>query len=283
MPAAREDAPWPASPFSRTTTRPAPCSFAKTDAHPPIVPAPTTTRSAVSRFGIGSLRSKRPKSSHAYSGSDAARHGRSVERDPRPAASRRPQDARRGGPRGAVAVGTGEGGVRDPVASRGADRGCDRRGRRPIERLHPPDPRVRLRARAGAPRVPSRPPERRGTSGRRSRSGPAETGSPPRCPRVRGRRDRRPRGLPGRGGARREPVRRADPAAGPLVDDPGARHERHGSGRGRGGDRPRLPDHEAAAAVLAGGGSRSVRARCSAARITSTRAGAGSSGTSPWG
>src|SRR3954465_9681817 len=48
MPAARELAPWPAVPASTTTTRPAPSSRAKTDAQPPTVPAPTTTRSALS-------------------------------------------------------------------------------------------------------------------------------------------------------------------------------------------------------------------------------------------
>ncbi len=102
-------------------------------------------------------------------------------------------------------------------------------------------------------------------------------------PRVRRRRDRRDRRVPRRGGARRESVRRSDAAARPLVDDPGARHERDGGRRGRGGDRPRLPHHEAAAAVVAGRRSRWARARCSAGRTTCTRAGAGSSGTSRWG
>src|SRR3954453_12991970 len=46
MPAARELAPMPARPRSRTTTRPAPSRAAKCAAQPPTVPAPTTTRSA---------------------------------------------------------------------------------------------------------------------------------------------------------------------------------------------------------------------------------------------
>src|SRR2546425_8877967 len=45
-PAARQLAPSPARPRSITTTRPAPFDRAKYDAQPPIVPAPTTTRSA---------------------------------------------------------------------------------------------------------------------------------------------------------------------------------------------------------------------------------------------
>src|SRR5436190_7986847 len=48
MPAARLLAPWPTSPRSRTTTRSAPEVFAKNEAQPPSVPAPTTTRSALS-------------------------------------------------------------------------------------------------------------------------------------------------------------------------------------------------------------------------------------------
>src|SRR5256885_966370 len=51
-PAAREDAPDPAWSFSRTTTRSAPKVAPKYEAQPPIVPAPTTTRSARSRFAI---------------------------------------------------------------------------------------------------------------------------------------------------------------------------------------------------------------------------------------
>src|SRR5262245_54888817 len=46
MPAARDDAPIPTRPRSRTTTRPMPSAAANSDAQPPIVPAPTTTRSA---------------------------------------------------------------------------------------------------------------------------------------------------------------------------------------------------------------------------------------------
>ncbi len=52
MPAARLDAPRPARSRSIATTRPRPPSRAKTDAHPPTVPAPTTTRSAASRATV---------------------------------------------------------------------------------------------------------------------------------------------------------------------------------------------------------------------------------------
>src|SRR4051812_25325961 len=48
MPAARLLAPMPTSPCSSTITRFAPRVREKYDAHPPTVPAPTTTRSAVS-------------------------------------------------------------------------------------------------------------------------------------------------------------------------------------------------------------------------------------------
>src|SRR4249919_1642296 len=56
MPAARDDAPEPTWARSTTTTRPAPAARAKTDAQPPTVPAPTTTRSARSTIecrGLG--------------------------------------------------------------------------------------------------------------------------------------------------------------------------------------------------------------------------------------
>ena len=56
MPAARELAPWPAVAASTTTTRPAPSSRAKTEAQPPTVPAPTTTRSALSLIAPPSSR-----------------------------------------------------------------------------------------------------------------------------------------------------------------------------------------------------------------------------------
>src|SRR5687767_4548696 len=46
MPAARDEAPIPTNPCSRTITRPMPAAAANTDAQPPMVPAPTTTRSA---------------------------------------------------------------------------------------------------------------------------------------------------------------------------------------------------------------------------------------------
>src|SRR5439155_8287769 len=49
IPAARLDAPEPTVSRSRTTTRSAPSSRANTDAQPPSVPAPTITRSALSR------------------------------------------------------------------------------------------------------------------------------------------------------------------------------------------------------------------------------------------
>ena len=57
--AARELAPWPTVAPSTTTTRPAPSSRAKTDAHPPTVPAPTTTTSALSLIGPPAL-ARRP-------------------------------------------------------------------------------------------------------------------------------------------------------------------------------------------------------------------------------
>src|SRR6478735_2212664 len=56
MPAARDDAPEPTWARSTTTTRLAPSARAKTDAQPPTVPAPTTTRSARSAIecrGLG--------------------------------------------------------------------------------------------------------------------------------------------------------------------------------------------------------------------------------------
>src|SRR5262245_32791432 len=75
MPAARDEAPIPTSPRSRTTTRPMPSPAAKIDAQPPIVPAPTTTRSACSlaieRRRLHALR-------------DDAEPGEPVERRPPP-------------------------------------------------------------------------------------------------------------------------------------------------------------------------------------------------------
>ena len=80
MPAARELAPSPTSPRSRTTTRPAPSAFAKYDAQPPTVPAPTTTRSARSRHRASSWWRRR----RAQAGGAVARRRRAsaVERRP---------------------------------------------------------------------------------------------------------------------------------------------------------------------------------------------------------
>ena len=90
MPAARDEAPIPASPRSRTTTRPAPSPAAKTDAQPPTVPAPTTTRSARS---VTRRSSARPRSAVERGRLDARRDdAETLEPTERGPASDRPGD-----------------------------------------------------------------------------------------------------------------------------------------------------------------------------------------------
>ena len=238
MPAARPEAPRPARSRSITTTRSRPASRAKTEAQPPTVPAPTTTRSAASPLAIaprslpGEPVGRRRRSleeppspeerPHAYSQPDGAARtlprrtaARSAGADP--SGPDRPADAQRRGRRRAVALAARERGVRDPQPVGGAARRHDRRLCEPEHPARPPARGVRLRAGARVPRRAPRASLGRGPRRYRARGRPPRAG-PREGPRsVRGRRARRPRSVPGGGRARREPLR-----------DPGAR--RSGTG-----------------------------------------------------